>query len=66
MYQLFLTLYFLEAFAFIKKGEIISSEAFGDKRKKLREVIKSKIRKARSDNRKNEKLPKGGNKRKNV
>lgn len=46
---------FTEAFAFIKKPESISSEAFGEKRKKLQQVIKSKIRKARSDKRKNEK-----------
>ena len=45
-----------EAFAFIKKAEKISTEAFNEKRTKLKQVIKSKIRKARSDQRRNEKF----------
>lgn len=47
-----------EAFAFIKKPETISTETFDEKRKKLKLVIKSKIRKAKSDQRKNEKFSK--------
>lgn len=46
---------FPEAFAFIKKPETISAEAFDEKRKKLKQVIKSKIRKARSDQRQQDK-----------
>lgn len=49
---------FTEAFAFIKKTEKISSEEFSAKRTKLKQVVKSKIRKARSDQRRNVKFSK--------
>lgn len=47
-----------EAFAFIKKSDKMPTEAFDEKRKQLKQVIKSKIRKARSDQRKSEKTSK--------
>ena len=50
-------LFIPEAFAFIKR-EAINAEEFGAKRQKLKSLIKTKIRKAKSDQRKNENFTK--------
>lgn len=47
-----------EAFAFIKKSDNMPTDVFDAKRKQLKQVIKSKIRKARSDQRKSDKTSK--------
>lgn len=59
LFSSFFNLFFIpEAFAFIKKSENTPTEVFDAKRKQLKQVIKSKIRKARSDQRKSEKTSK--------
>lgn len=50
-------IFFTEAFAFVKREEV-TAEEFGAKRLKLKSLIKQKVRKARSDQRKNESFSK--------